>query len=311
MEALICDICGGKLVMQSGGVTRCESCGMEYTKERVQEKVQEIKGTIKVDGPVEIVKGDAEKERLLNMANDCLNKGKLDEARRIYSTVSKEYSNDWRGWLGIIQSTPLERSEQNSGNWTLMLSGEKIEEKSIKETISKIRAGIVPSWIHEYETALSFAPQNAKDTLQQYYESWSVRYKKYIINLIKHKANQRISELNNDAQKYGGELHNAKKELDELLKESKSKRRTGVVLLIVLVLAIVAFIYIPSLSAWWLFLIIPSFGGISLGLLAPNIDIDERKRSLNSTIRVLSALLNNTNENISKIKKLVSGLEEN
>lgn len=72
MEALICDICGGKLVMQSGGVARCESCGMKYTKERVQEKVQEIKGTVKIDGPVETVKGDAEKERLLKNAETYL-----------------------------------------------------------------------------------------------------------------------------------------------------------------------------------------------------------------------------------------------
>ncbi len=44
MAALTCDICGGKLIMQTGALVKCESCGMEYTKERMQEKVQEIKG---------------------------------------------------------------------------------------------------------------------------------------------------------------------------------------------------------------------------------------------------------------------------
>lgn len=39
MAALVCDICGGKLTMGAGGIAVCDSCGMEHTKERIQEKV--------------------------------------------------------------------------------------------------------------------------------------------------------------------------------------------------------------------------------------------------------------------------------
>ena len=42
MSALTCDICGGKLIMQTGALVKCESCGMEYNKERMQEKVQAV-----------------------------------------------------------------------------------------------------------------------------------------------------------------------------------------------------------------------------------------------------------------------------
>lgn len=49
MVPLVCDICGGKLAMGAGSIAVCESCGMEHTKERMQEKVQEIKGTVVVD----------------------------------------------------------------------------------------------------------------------------------------------------------------------------------------------------------------------------------------------------------------------
>lgn len=49
MAALVCDICGGKLVMGAGGIAVCDSCGMEYTSDRIREKVQEIKGTVQVD----------------------------------------------------------------------------------------------------------------------------------------------------------------------------------------------------------------------------------------------------------------------
>jgi len=54
MEKLICDICGGKLVMQSGGLPKCDSCGMEYSKERIREKVQEIKGIVRVGNIADI-----------------------------------------------------------------------------------------------------------------------------------------------------------------------------------------------------------------------------------------------------------------
>ena len=39
MAALVCDLCGGKLIMGAGGVATCDSCGMEYSPERMKEKV--------------------------------------------------------------------------------------------------------------------------------------------------------------------------------------------------------------------------------------------------------------------------------
>lgn len=43
MAALVCDLCGGKLVMGAGGIAVCDSCGMEYSTERMREKVQMLK----------------------------------------------------------------------------------------------------------------------------------------------------------------------------------------------------------------------------------------------------------------------------
>jgi len=37
-----CDICDGKLVIGTGGMAKCEECGMEYTAERVKEKAKEL-----------------------------------------------------------------------------------------------------------------------------------------------------------------------------------------------------------------------------------------------------------------------------
>lgn len=59
MDKLRCDICGGILTMQSNSKTAvCDSCGMQYSVERLREKVQEIKGTVSVEGTVQTQDAD-------------------------------------------------------------------------------------------------------------------------------------------------------------------------------------------------------------------------------------------------------------
>ncbi len=59
--------------MNADNVAECESCGMKYAKEKIAQMV-------KIDGAVEITKGEAEKERLLKNAETFLNLGKHVEA---------------------------------------------------------------------------------------------------------------------------------------------------------------------------------------------------------------------------------------
>ena len=100
MAALICDICGGNLAMDpSGEYALCESCGMKHTKERVRTKVQEIQGV------VEVTKGEAEKERLLKNAETFINLNEEKKALGIYTQLTNEYPDDYRGWLGIAKIT--------------------------------------------------------------------------------------------------------------------------------------------------------------------------------------------------------------
>lgn len=51
---LQCEICGGKLVGKPGGIFECENCGTEYSTEWAKAKIQEITGTVKVEGTVEV-----------------------------------------------------------------------------------------------------------------------------------------------------------------------------------------------------------------------------------------------------------------
>ena len=71
MAVLACDICGGKLVMRTGGIAVCDSCGMEHSKDRMQEKVFYIKSL------------QADVEGLLDRTSDDMKKLLKDLAETI------------------------------------------------------------------------------------------------------------------------------------------------------------------------------------------------------------------------------------
>lgn len=57
--ALRCDICNGALEMQAGGqFAVCEYCGTKYSLGRLRDKIQEIQGTVNVNGVVKAAKAD-------------------------------------------------------------------------------------------------------------------------------------------------------------------------------------------------------------------------------------------------------------
>lgn len=100
MAALTCDICGGKLIMGEGGeYAACESCGLQHNKDRIKQKVQEITGTVKVDGSVQ-VEGVQTLEKILENATTLL---KLEQpgAKELYKRATEEYPEDYRGWMGL------------------------------------------------------------------------------------------------------------------------------------------------------------------------------------------------------------------
>lgn len=103
MAALVCDICGGKLVMGSGGIAVCDSCGMEHSPDRVKEKVQEIKGTVQVDNSHMI-------DNWMKMGKAASEAGNYEEAYDYFTKVVEIDSQNWRaifekGKSGAWQST--------------------------------------------------------------------------------------------------------------------------------------------------------------------------------------------------------------
>lgn len=56
MNKLICEICGGKLVANIGGVFICDNCGMEYSKDRLKEMITDNKTIPQNESNTEIKK---------------------------------------------------------------------------------------------------------------------------------------------------------------------------------------------------------------------------------------------------------------
>lgn len=100
MAALQCDICGGKLMGRPGGIFECDSCGMQYDTAWAKAKIQEIKGTVqvegtvdvkgtvKIDGPVE-VKGRANLESLLKRGRLALEDRDWESAEIVFAEALK------------------------------------------------------------------------------------------------------------------------------------------------------------------------------------------------------------------------------
>ncbi len=92
MAALVCDLCGGKLIMGSGGIATCDSCGMEHTADRMKEKIQEIKGTVKVDNSHLI-------DNYLEMATNAYGADNNTEAESYCNKIIEIDPTNYRAWF--------------------------------------------------------------------------------------------------------------------------------------------------------------------------------------------------------------------
>lgn len=107
MAALVCDICGGKLIMGAGGIATCESCGMEHSADRMKEKVQEIKGTVRVDNSHMI-------ENYLEMAITAKEAGNNAEAESYCNKVIEIEPTNYKAWMLKGEAAAWQSSLQNS-----------------------------------------------------------------------------------------------------------------------------------------------------------------------------------------------------
>lgn len=99
MNPMKCEFCGSNDFVKVEDFYICQHCSTKYTIEQAKHLV--------INGPVEIVMGDAEKERLLENANTYLRIGEYNNAIYVFNQIAANYPNDYRGWWGLF-TTPIE-----------------------------------------------------------------------------------------------------------------------------------------------------------------------------------------------------------
>jgi len=92
--------------MVSGGIAVCDSCGMEYTKERMQEKVQEIRGVVRVDN-------SHMTENYLSMAQNAYDSNNQSEAESYCNKIIEIDPNNYQAWLLKGKSAGWQSTLQN------------------------------------------------------------------------------------------------------------------------------------------------------------------------------------------------------
>lgn len=147
MSALVCDLCGGKLVMGAGGIAVCDSCGMEHSADRMKEKVQEIKGTVRVDNTHMVT-------TYLEMAATALEAGNNEEAENYANKVIEIDSRSAKAWFYKGKAAGWQTTGRNNRypesivNWINAYSFSSLEEKEelvddIKTEAMNISAAIL------------------------------------------------------------------------------------------------------------------------------------------------------------------------
>lgn len=107
MAALVCDLCGGKLIMGAGGIATCDSCGMEHSADRMKEKVQEIKGVVRVDNTHMV-------DNYLEMANNAYNADNNSEAESYCNKIIEIDPTNHKAWMLKGKAAAWQSSLQNS-----------------------------------------------------------------------------------------------------------------------------------------------------------------------------------------------------
>ena len=108
-QALKCDLCdGGLIIDDSREFAVCEFCGTKYMASTLRAKIQEIRGTVKVEGAVETTTGKTEKERLLKNTETFIRLGRIYKAHKIASNITTQFPDDYRGWFYLFQISILD-----------------------------------------------------------------------------------------------------------------------------------------------------------------------------------------------------------
>ena len=138
-----------------GGIFECDSCGMEYSTAGAKEKIQEIKGTVKVEGTVEVqgtvkvegpieVKGGINIESLLKRGQLALEDQNWKDADQYFDEALNYDPKCAEAYLGKLMAELCVRTRDGLKNCSKPFDKNsnyqkavRFASKELEETISK------------------------------------------------------------------------------------------------------------------------------------------------------------------------------
>lgn len=154
MAALQCELCGGKLQGKPGGIFQCDSCGMEYTTEWAKAKIQEIKGTVKVEGTVEVtgtvkVEGAANIDGILARGFADCEDGNFNQAKDTFREALKIDPENSEGHIGLAMCQV--KCRKWSEYWAGLASKKYEEDNNFQRAVSGKGSQRFQDVLHTYQ----------------------------------------------------------------------------------------------------------------------------------------------------------------
>ena len=116
-----CTVCGAVLSIESTKEAAvCQSCGNAFVVENAINNYNTYNNTVNnITADTVIVNSESEKEQLYRNAETFRKLGRYEKAKSYYDNLVKDYSDDWRGWWGLIlceteDFTVLSKEERTS-----------------------------------------------------------------------------------------------------------------------------------------------------------------------------------------------------
>ncbi|MDR2559623.1 MAG: hypothetical protein LBC86_08815 [Oscillospiraceae bacterium] len=227
MKKLVCDVCGGRLLIRSGGVPKCDSCGMEYSK-----KAENI-----TENTAESAKGTSEKERLFKNAETCVKLGDFEQAAKISKNITDEFPYDFRGWWAAVIS-----DTKNLSDFYFLFPGNNVFESP---EVDNYKA---------YRHFLSLAPPERAHEKNTEFER---RLNEFTNERRNTKLTHGISEKQTALEAMSVQLLQKKAEFDAMLAQRKRMLITAISGTAVLFFLSVLIFSVPEWPWLWILVILP------------------------------------------------------
>ena len=144
---LTCDLCGGKIIMQTGGKAACEQCGFEYSLESLREKMGKPQQAAPQASAANAT-NDVVKNKLLQ-AQRALDAKHYWEAAKYAKEIHDIDCTHQEAWFIRVQAEALEKPQWAAS--ALAQSRQYIEdEKMWQKILDNIRPAVKQSEFTEY-----------------------------------------------------------------------------------------------------------------------------------------------------------------